>query len=241
MHSSHILHCMHSMHTEVEQPRRLLTARQVQDVLHIDRSTVYRMAEDGRIPAIKVGKQWRFPSDEILALVSQEADGRRSNLRPAIDSLEAQAGGLNPVVATAVVEATADLLGVMMVVTDMTGTPITPITNPCPWLVANGQDPEVIAACLSEWRELADDHDLTPRFRLGEAGFECARSFTRSGSQLTGMVLAGGVAPDGADASDLYALGPEERLRVLAALPRIATAISRQAPGTLGAPTEERI
>ena len=98
MHSLHILHCMHSMHTEVEQPRRLLTARQVQDVLHIDRSTVYRMAEDGRIPAIKVGKQWRFPSDEILALVSQEADGRRSNLRPAIDSLEAQAGGLNPVV-----------------------------------------------------------------------------------------------------------------------------------------------
>ncbi len=232
---------MHSMHTEVEQPRRLLTARQVQDVLHIDRSTVYRMAEDARIPAIKVGKQWRFPSDEILALVSQESDSRRTTARYGTEAPGAKSGGLDPVVATAVIEATADLLGVMMVVTDMTGTPITPITNPCPWLVTNGQDPAVIEACLGEWRELADDHDLTPRFRLGEAGFECARSFTRSGSQLTGMVLAGGLAPSGRETTDLYDLGADERARVLEALPRIATAISRQAPGILGAPTEERI
>ena len=43
----------------------MLTAREVQDLLQVDRSTIYRMAEDGRLPAVKVGKQWRFPPEEI--------------------------------------------------------------------------------------------------------------------------------------------------------------------------------
>lgn len=38
-----------------------LTARDVQDLIRVDRSTIYRMAESGRLPAIKVGRQWRFP------------------------------------------------------------------------------------------------------------------------------------------------------------------------------------
>ncbi len=43
----------------------MLTAKDVQDLLQVDRSTVYRMAEAGRLPAIKVGKQWRFPAAQI--------------------------------------------------------------------------------------------------------------------------------------------------------------------------------
>ncbi|MCA9925804.1 MAG: helix-turn-helix domain-containing protein, partial [Anaerolineales bacterium] len=40
----------------------MLTAKDIQALLQVDRSTVYRMAEAGRIPAIKVGRQWRFPA-----------------------------------------------------------------------------------------------------------------------------------------------------------------------------------
>ncbi len=32
-----------------------LTTRQLQEILHVDRTTIYRMAEAGRIPAVKVG------------------------------------------------------------------------------------------------------------------------------------------------------------------------------------------
>ncbi|RMD52615.1 MAG: DNA-binding protein, partial [Candidatus Thermofonsia bacterium] len=46
----------------------LLTAREVQEMLNVDRSTVYRMAEDGRLPAVKVGKQWRFPREKVEAV-----------------------------------------------------------------------------------------------------------------------------------------------------------------------------
>ena len=43
----------------------LISAKDVQELLQVDRSTVYRMAEDGRLPAIKVGRQWRFEAEAI--------------------------------------------------------------------------------------------------------------------------------------------------------------------------------
>ena len=38
----------------------LLTTSQVQDRLQVDRTTIYRMIDAGHLPAIRVGKQWRF-------------------------------------------------------------------------------------------------------------------------------------------------------------------------------------
>mgnify|MGYP002683305910 CR=1 FL=1 len=41
------------------------TTRQLQEILHVDRTTIYRMAEAGRLPGVKVGNQWRFPRRPI--------------------------------------------------------------------------------------------------------------------------------------------------------------------------------
>lgn len=190
----------------------LLSARQVQDVLHIDRSTVYRMAEDGRLPAIRVGKQWRFPADDIYAVVSAQP--------PVLNT-----SPLDPTVASAIAELAGDLLGVMVVVTDMDGHPITPIANPCGWMQQHSGDPQVLATCIAEWQDLAEDHEFEPRFHTGDYGFECARAFVRKGRELVGMVLAGGVTPD--HQPGFYDLDPQGRERVLAALPRVATALSK--------------
>ncbi len=205
--------------------QRLLSARQVQDILHVDRSTVYRMAEDGRLPAMRVGKQWRFPADEIYRLVSSE---------PVINT-----SPMDPQVAAASADVAAELLGVMVVVTDMEGHPITPIANPCPWMVDHAEDPEVLQTCIAQWHRMADDHTFEPQFSEGEHGFECARAFVRSGRELVGMVLAGGVTPQGAHRTDLYDLDPDDRQRVLDALPKVAAALSRTASAP-GAPKEER-
>ena len=190
--------------------RGLLTARQVQQLLHIDRSTVYRMASDGRLPAIRVGRQLRFPADQLSGLIDAEP----------------LAEHIDEVVAESVVEVAADLLGVTMVVTDMNGHPITPIANPSPWFLANSHQ-ETLGACLREWRAMADDPDLTPRFVVAEPGFECARAFIRSGSTLIGMVLAGGISTrDAEGAGEFHHLDPVQRLEVLRALPRVAAAIA---------------
>ena len=220
------------MQTPNDTVRTLLTARQVQEILHIDRSTVYRMAETGRLPAIRVGKQWRFPADEILAVVT-DSQGSLSRV-PAQATNAFAAASIDTVTmdraaAEAVTAVAADLLGVMMLVTDMDGQPVTPIANPCPWFTEHGNDPEVLAMCIDEWHELAENHRFDPEFEVGAAGFECARVFIRSGRELTGMVLAGGVRPAGSDNPDLYQLTDDDRDRVLRALPRIAAAISRSA------------
>ena len=38
----------------------LLTVSEVAEFLRINKSTVYRMAKQGRLPATRVGRQWRF-------------------------------------------------------------------------------------------------------------------------------------------------------------------------------------
>lgn len=49
-----------------------LTTKQVQDLFKIDRITVYRMLQDGRLKGVKIGNQWRFPQREVEKLLSGE-------------------------------------------------------------------------------------------------------------------------------------------------------------------------
>jgi excisionase family DNA binding protein len=44
---------------------KLLTVEQVADYLKIDKFTVYRLVTNRRIPAFKVGNQWRFKKQLI--------------------------------------------------------------------------------------------------------------------------------------------------------------------------------
>jgi excisionase family DNA binding protein len=198
----------------------LLTAQQVQGLFGVDRSTVYRMAEDGRLPALKIGRQWRFRPEDIERVLGVHPSRARLNgVPPAL-----------PASAAAVVEMAADLLGVMMVAADMHGQPLTGVANPSPWYAARADDPESFSACVAEWKLLADEPDFEPQFRTGQLGFQCARAYIRSGTSLVGMVLAGGVAAPGDDSEELYHLNPDQRSRVLAALPKVAAAISRAMP-----------
>jgi len=77
---------------------------------------------------------------------------------------------------------------------------------------------------------LADEPDFEPQFLTGQLGFQCARAYIRSGTSLVGMVLAGGVAPPGNDSDELYHLDAAQRGRVLTALPKVASALSRALP-----------
>lgn len=199
----------------------LLTARQVQQIFGVDRSTVYRMAAQGQLPAVKIGRQWRFPADEIERFSAREA---ATPPRPAPAPVPVD-------VADAVAAVAGDLLGLTVVVTDIRGVPLTGLANPCPRLAPGDRDPAVVAQCLAEWRQLAEEVDLEPRFHRGALGFECARAFVRVGSELVGMVVAGGVAPAGDPAPGLHRLSDDGRRAVLAALPRVAATLSRAAIG----------
>jgi excisionase family DNA binding protein len=230
----HPLHSVQGM--QASQPvHRLLTALEVQDLLHIDRSTVYRMAEDGRLPAIRVGRSWRFPEDRIASILSESDSvgvdplpSPRRSIPPASSTESFSGATPDAAVSHAAASVAADLLGVMMVVTDMAGRPLTEVVNPCGWFARHGAEPDVTASCIAEWRDLAEQPDLIPRFETGVHGFQCARAFIRGGHQLVGMVLAGGVSPPSHPEADpqLFHLDDRGRARVLDALPHVAAAIS---------------
>ncbi len=212
----------------------LLTARQVQDRLDIDTSTIYRMASDGRLPAVRIGRQWRFPAsaiDSLLGLDDAEGAGGGPTSSPAQRDVD-DAAHLLPPTATieAALEAVAPVLGVSLVVTDLAGRPLTSVVNPAPAIAARLDDPAFLADCGAEWRQLAADTDLTTRLQRGSFGFLCARSLVRNGNALVGMVLAGGIAPDDSDDPDLFHLDVEQRDAVLEALPRVASLLSRLIP-----------
>lgn len=195
----------------------LLTAKAVGDRLRVDKSTVYRMASDGRLPAVKIGKQWRFPADAVDHLLSQGPSEITTATNPA-----ALPGTVDPGRAAAVLDVAAEALGVMMVVTDTEGRPLTAVANPCPRFLDMARDPDAVAECADEWRELAADPVSGPTFRPGRHGFLCARSLVRVGGHTVAMVLAGGVAPEAEPADDLYVLDGERRRRVVSTLPRVA-------------------
>jgi excisionase family DNA binding protein len=206
---------------ETQERQRLLTATEVGRSLGVDASTVYRMAADGRLPGVKVGRQWRFHAAGIDDLLGRP--------EPTADLDVAAAEGTLAVV--------AELLGVTMVVTDMSGRPLTDVVNPCAWLAVRLSDPYVLAACTREWAAMADELNLEPTFHTGVLGFQCARSYLRHGSSLVGMVLAGGVAPEpnqpepGEAGDGLYHLDEAARQQVLAVLPRVAATLSRPSHG----------
>ncbi len=243
-----------------------LSTQQVQDLLDVDASTIYRMAADGRLPAVRIGRQWRFPADEIEAMlrpatVSNGAAAKAgqplapssstgtssspstASTAPTVGAVPATAGHrppaavaipippsdspLPPEIATATLETVAPALGVSMVVTDLSGRPLTPIVHPAPAIVAYSQDPEFSPACSREWRGFADEPHLVPRLQPGRFGFLCAHSFVRQGASLVAMVLAGGMAPDDGEGAGLFQLDADRHAVVLETLPRTAALLSR--------------
>jgi len=48
-----------------KEPNSIMTIGEVAKYLRIPKSTVYILAQEGKIPCQKVGRQWRFHKDMI--------------------------------------------------------------------------------------------------------------------------------------------------------------------------------
>jgi len=52
----------------------ILKIKDVANYLRIPVSTVYRLAQDGKVPAVKVGKHWRFLKKDLQRLFVQKGE-----------------------------------------------------------------------------------------------------------------------------------------------------------------------
>ena len=176
-----------------------LTSQEIQDLISVDRSTVYRMAEDGRLPGVKVGRQWHFPADRVAAQLGLTFGADLPAFAPAAadaaDQADVLGALLRPGDAQSVTDLIGELFGVMAVMTDMDGHPITSVSNPCGYYVAVADQPGAVAACLAQWRMFADEPHVAARWVRTHLGFLCARTFLWVDLKPVGMIVVGGVTP----------------------------------------------
>ncbi len=184
------------------------TTRDLQDMLQVDRTTIYRMAESSRLPAMKVGSQWRFPRRLIDQWLQEQApETPTDGAAPDPSAPVATPSSATPAASVRLAEilplacvqlmqdAFADALNVMIVITDLDGRPVTRTSNSCGLLAAVEAHPTGYARCLALWAEIAAQPALQPSFTQSELGLMCTRAFIRVGNELCGMVVFGGMAP----------------------------------------------
>jgi excisionase family DNA binding protein len=184
----------------------LYTTRQVQDILKVDRITIYRMLKDGRLKGVQVGRQWRFNRQEVERVVSGGS--------PVDESIQTSAdNGFPTHCVQTIQELFASVSQVSSLMVDMQGNPLTQPSSPCSFCRLMLASPSGAAAGQSSWAAFTRQSQDGSRYFTCHAGLQyVAAPVFDQGSQV-GLFLEG----------QFYWQSPEpreltERLRRLAAI-----------------------
>lgn len=172
----------------------LLTTRQVQDLLKVDRITVYRMLNDGRLKGVKIGQQWRFPSGEVERLLSG------APIPPVSAASPVRAF---PTHCVQTIQALFSAIGqVGALVIDNAGQPLTEPSLACRFCQLLQATAQGRAACEGSWRQFAAAGD--GEALVCHAGLQYTRAPIYDNAERIGWFLAGPfqIAP-GADPAAL--------------------------------------
>jgi len=164
----------------------LITTKQVQDLLQVDRITVYRMLKDGRLSGVKVGSQWRVRRTELSDLLLGE---RSLEVSP---DQQLHPNEILPVHCLQVIQDVfAEMSNVGSLTTDPDGQPLTEISNSCEFCDLILQSPSGRQACIASWKRLAQTPKSDPDFTQCHAGLQYARGRIEFEDRLTGVQIAG--------------------------------------------------
>ncbi len=195
-----------------------LTAKQVEELLNVDRTTIYRMLKDGRLAGVKVGQHWRFSTRDMEALLSNT--GRASD---AVD--EPVTVRVLPLhCMQPVQDVFAEIAQVGAVTADVDGQSLTKISNSCDFckLILGSEDGR--QACRESWRQLAKQRETAPEFLSCHAGLQYARSRIEVRGKLIAILIAGQFHVQTPEAEEL-----EERMNAMAEKYHIDASLLKQA------------
>jgi excisionase family DNA binding protein len=161
-----------------------LTTRQVLNILKVDRITIYRMLQDGRIKGVKIGQQWRFQRQEVDRVLGVGLP------QPEISQPEATSS-----FPTYCVQAIQDLFSevgqIGALVVDKNGEPITEVSHPCRFCQIIRQSPEGMQACLASWKEFARQSNAGSRYFTCHAGLQYVSAPIQDKETNVGHFLTG--------------------------------------------------
>ena len=150
----------------------LLTTRQLQDLLQVDRITIYRMLGDGRLQGFKVGGQWRFSRHAIERwLQAQKADLAATGPSQAADESSPSTDSLPLSCIQAIQGIFAEAMGVGTITTAADGTPLTTISNSCDFCNLILGTEAGHQRCENSWRAAAiGSRRTSPQIAICHAG-----------------------------------------------------------------------
>ena len=70
----------------MQQNRAYLTVEEVAKRFGVNVTTIYRLAQQGKLPAFKIGNQWRFSEERLDEWVADRERIGDSEERPAYDT-----------------------------------------------------------------------------------------------------------------------------------------------------------
>jgi excisionase family DNA binding protein len=164
----------------------LLTTKQLQDLLHIDRTTIYRMLSDGRLHGIRVGGQWRFPRNFV-----EECLVNPKTIQATSDRIVPSANVLPLDCLEPIQDVFATATDVGAVTTNLDGQPLTNLTNACEFCNLILASPEGRRRCEASWARLAKSAERTPRIEKCHAGLSYARGRIQVENEFVAMIFAG--------------------------------------------------
>jgi excisionase family DNA binding protein len=165
--------------------KKYLNTEQVQEILGVDRITIYRMLNDGRLKGVKVGNQWRFSQTEINRILGEPSEENDA------EATEVDLSDFPTDCVEKLQEVFAGILGVGAITVNLQGEPITkPVfSNPfCQLMLAN---PNSQKACQESWRKIANKVTKSPYFHICHAGLCYIRSPIKMNEKRVAWMVTG--------------------------------------------------
>jgi len=171
----------------------LLTTRQLQEILQIDRVTIYRMLEDGRLHGFKVGGQWRFPRHDIETWLQIQRQNRSlSDAGPGQDPPPATLSDPLPLACIQAIQGIfAEACEVAAITFSTAGTPLTEVSCPCKFCQLILSTPEGRRQCLDSWQSFAKRQDSSTQTYRCYAGLQYISEAIKVSEHPTAFILAG--------------------------------------------------
>jgi len=187
----------------------LLTTKQVEDLLQVDRTTIYRMLNDGRLTGIKVGQQWRFMRSEIDALLGIEP---QTKVEPSAPYTPLNPQYIPTECAQKIQDVFAEIAEIGAISTTLNGEPITSPSIKCEFCRLIHQSESGWAACKESWQKLGSRADIEPEeFFTCHAGLNYSRAGIYIDQHLSSILIAGQFNIEEPDQKET-----EERVKALA-------------------------
>ncbi len=156
-----------------------LTSKQLQKLLKVDRITIYRMLNDGRLKGIKIGQQWRFPAREVEALLSGEIGAPPEQASLTSNNFPSHC-------VRAIQNVLAEIAQVAVLTIDLEGNALTETSHPCAFCKMIQSSATGAKACQESIRKIVYNSQKGQAFISCHAGLQ----YTRARVELEGKTIA---------------------------------------------------